>query len=126
MYTPTMLSRSGRTSADGGKLIQRLDIPVSEELHDLAVVAAAQRGVPKAEFLRELLNDALSNGLWLPLADDAQRALEVLSTLRDMPVGPLLLEMIEKVLREHLDMLRSLERTHAAAQLDECGKGRCE
>lgn len=125
LATPTVLSRSGRTSADG-KLAQRLDIPVSEDLHDMAVVAAAKAGLPKAEFLRDLISDALINGLWLPLADDAQRALDVLSTLRDVPAGQLLQGLVERVLREQLDMLRSLERRHQAGQLDESGTERRE
>jgi hypothetical protein len=54
----TMLSRSGRTDP-AGKLISRFDIPVSEEMNDAAIAMAAMLGVPKAELLREALEEAL-------------------------------------------------------------------
>lgn len=47
----TMLARSGRTDP-GGKLTARFDIPVTEELNDAAIAMATLRGIPKAEFLR--------------------------------------------------------------------------
>jgi hypothetical protein len=50
----TMLSRSGR-SDPGGKLVKRLDIPVSEELEEGIIALAAVSGVPKSEFARQLL-----------------------------------------------------------------------
>lgn len=50
----TMLSRSGR-SDPGGKLVKRLDIPVSEELEEGLIALAAIGGIPKAEFCRSAL-----------------------------------------------------------------------
>lgn len=50
----TMLSRSGR-SDPGGKLVKRLDIPVSEDLEEGIIALAAVAGVPKAEFVRQAL-----------------------------------------------------------------------
>ncbi len=54
----TMLSRSGR-SDPGGKLVARLDIPVSEELNEAVIAMAVTAGVPKAEYVRTLIERAV-------------------------------------------------------------------
>ncbi|CAN7342077.1 hypothetical protein LJR074_001946 [Acidovorax sp. LjRoot74] len=54
----SMMSRSGRTDA-GGKLTARFDIPVTEELNEAAIAMATLRGVPKAEFLRLVIERAM-------------------------------------------------------------------
>ncbi len=48
------MSRSGVTHTEG-KLIRRLDVPVSEELEEAVIALAAMLGVPKAEFVRNVL-----------------------------------------------------------------------
>ena len=45
------MSRSGRTDP-AGKLICRIDVPVSEELNDALIALSVLRGVPKAEMAR--------------------------------------------------------------------------
>lgn len=55
---PTLFSRSGRTNA-GGKLTQRLDIPVTEDIFDAAGALATLAGVPKSEYCRRILEVAL-------------------------------------------------------------------
>lgn len=52
----TMLSRSGR-SDPAGKLSARLDIPVTEEMNDAVAAMAFIAKKPKAEFLREALEE---------------------------------------------------------------------
>ena len=54
----TMLSRSGRSNPDG-KLVARLDIPVSEELNEAVIAMAVSMGVPKAEYVRRLIERAV-------------------------------------------------------------------
>lgn len=54
----TMLSRSGR-SDNTGKLTHRLDIPCSEKTYETAVAMAALHGIPRAEFLRMMLERAM-------------------------------------------------------------------
>lgn len=54
----TMLSRSGR-SDPGGKLVARLDIPVSEELNEAVICMAVTMGVPKSEYVRGLIERAV-------------------------------------------------------------------
>lgn len=54
----TMLSRSGRSNPDG-KLTQRFDIPVSEELNEAVIALATIAGVSKAEWLRDLIERAV-------------------------------------------------------------------
>ncbi|CDN87351.1 hypothetical protein BN948_01773 [Hydrogenophaga intermedia] len=54
----TRLSRSGRTNPDG-KLTQRLDIPLSEELYEHVIAMAVAEGVSKAEWVRGVLEEAL-------------------------------------------------------------------
>lgn len=54
MSDESMLSRSGRTDT-GGKLTQRFDIPVSEELSEAVIALATIDGVSKAEWLRDLI-----------------------------------------------------------------------
>lgn len=125
LATPTVLSRSGRTSADG-KLAQRLDIPVSEDLHDLTVVAAAQRGIPKAEFVRDVLQQALVDGCWLPLSPEASRALDVLCALRETGRGDCLVGVLEQALKEQLGMLRIMAQGACQSPSDDFRKGRRE
>jgi hypothetical protein len=50
----TMLSRSGRSNPDG-KLTQRFDVPVSEELNEAVIALATIEGISKAEWLRRLI-----------------------------------------------------------------------
>ena len=50
----TMLSRSGRTNP-GGKLTQRFDVPVSEELNEAVIALATIEGISKAEWLRRVI-----------------------------------------------------------------------
>lgn len=52
----TMLSRSGKTNADG-KLTMRIDVPISEELNDAIIALATIDGVSKAEWLRNLAEE---------------------------------------------------------------------
>lgn len=54
----TRMSRSGRT-VPGGKLTERLDIPVSEELSDAIVALAVVAGMSRAEYARALLERAV-------------------------------------------------------------------
>ena len=54
----SMLSRSGR-SDPGGKLVARLDIPVSEELNEAVIAMAVTMGVPKAEYVRMVIERAV-------------------------------------------------------------------
>lgn len=54
MNPTTMLSRSGRSDT-GGKLVARLDIPVSEELHEAVIAMAVTMKVPKAEYVRMVI-----------------------------------------------------------------------
>lgn len=58
----TMLSRSGVSNATG-KLTRRLDVPVSEELEEAVIALATLEGVPKAEYVRRVLERALFGDL---------------------------------------------------------------
>lgn len=60
----TALSRSVR-SDPGGKLTQRLDIPVSEEIYEAAGALATIAGVPKSELCRRIIEVALLGELAL-------------------------------------------------------------
>lgn len=53
-----MLSRSGRSCPEG-KLVARLDVPVSEELNEAVIALAVTMGVPKAEYVRMLIERAV-------------------------------------------------------------------
>lgn len=52
------LSRSGQTSPLG-KCEKRMDIPMSERLEEALIAMAALNGIPKAEFARMVLEDAM-------------------------------------------------------------------
>jgi hypothetical protein len=56
--TETLLSRSG-SSSPSGKLDRRLDVPVSEEIENAVIAIATLIGIPKADFVRLLLEKAL-------------------------------------------------------------------
>lgn len=49
-----MFSRSGRSNVDG-KLTQRLDVPVSQEMEEDVITLARIAGVSKAEWVRDLI-----------------------------------------------------------------------
>jgi predicted DNA-binding protein len=114
----TMLSRSGRSNPDG-KLTQRFDIPVSEELNERAIVAASHKAKPKAEFLRDVLEEALTNGCWFPLSDQARRALEVLAELHEQPPGQYLAALVNETLLDRLSMVKMIVQKPASGQSDE-------
>lgn len=109
MNTTPLLSRSGRTDP-AGKLVQRLDVPVTDELHDRVVVAASGAGMPKAEFVRALLATALVDGCWFPVSEKSGRALDVLSALHDKRPGEYLVELVEGVILERFAMHQSIAR----------------
>jgi len=67
----TLLSRSG-TSCSTGKLVRRLDVPVSEELEEAVIVMASLAGVPKSEYVRQVLERQLFGEL--PMARRMARA----------------------------------------------------
>jgi hypothetical protein len=54
----TMLSRSGKSDA-GGKLIARIDIPISEELNEAVIAMATTMGIPKTEYVRLVIERAV-------------------------------------------------------------------
>ncbi len=54
----TELSRSG-TTHPAGKLVKRIDVPISEELEEALIGLAVIEGISKAEFARRLLDDAI-------------------------------------------------------------------
>lgn len=114
----SMLSRSGRTHVDG-KLTQRFDIPVTEDLKERAIVAAANKGQPTAEFLRDLLEDAMINGCWFPLTAEAQRALDVLAPLHDQTHGQYLVDLVNEVLVKRFSMARMIVQKSASGQSEE-------
>lgn len=60
----TMLSRSGRSNPDG-KLTQRLDIPVTEDLHEAVIALATIQGVSKAEWLRTVIEEVVYGLLFM-------------------------------------------------------------
>jgi hypothetical protein len=58
MDSTTTLSRSGRTDP-AGKLTARIDVPLTEELHESVIAMAALAGVGKAEYVRSVLERVL-------------------------------------------------------------------
>lgn len=55
-------SRGPRSHVDG-KLSRRLDVPVSEDLEEAVIALAAVSGVPKAEYVRTLIERAVFGDL---------------------------------------------------------------
>ncbi len=114
----TMLSRSGRSNPDG-KLVAKLDIPVSEQLNEAVIIAAAAKGVPKAELVRDILNEALVNGCWLPLTPWAHKALSVLTELDGIKPGDFLAKIVNDALCERFSIRRSFIQDTVSGQSDE-------
>ncbi len=50
----TNLSRSGRTDPNG-KMVVRIDVPMTEELHDEVLFMSKLHGMTKAEYIRYTL-----------------------------------------------------------------------
>lgn len=51
---PAAFSRSGHTNT-AGKLTQRIDVPVTDELNDAISALATINGTPRSEWVRALL-----------------------------------------------------------------------
>lgn len=62
--TDTALSRSGQTDP-AGKCTQRLDVPVTDELYEAVGAMAMLQGVPRAEWVRRVLQRELYGSLGL-------------------------------------------------------------
>ena len=60
--TDIPLSRSGITDP-AGKLTARLDVPVTEEMADAVGLMAAAHGIPRAEWVRRLLEREMFGSL---------------------------------------------------------------
>ena len=76
----TMLSRSGQTDP-GGKMTNRLDIPMSDDLHDLIVVKSSEASRPKSEYARDLIVQALSAPMLIGLPDETRGQLASLAQM---------------------------------------------
>lgn len=57
-----MFSRSGRSDA-GGKLTERLDVPLSEETAEAVIALAAMAGMSKSEYARSIIERAVYGDL---------------------------------------------------------------
>lgn len=60
----SMLSRSGRSNS-GGKLVHRIDVPVSEDLFDSVGALATLDGISKAEWIRREVENIVYGRLTL-------------------------------------------------------------
>lgn len=114
----TMLSRSGRTNPEG-KLDSRFDIPVTEAMNERAIIAASQAGLPKAEYLRAILDSALAEGCWFPLSDKASQSLSVLCAVHDTTPGQYLAKLVDDELTRRFSMLQIMAQDQAGKPVDE-------
>jgi hypothetical protein len=111
-----MLSRSGR---DDGKLICRLDIPLSEDLHDLIVVKASANGRPKAEFARDTLIAALKEPLLMGLPDEVRSQLVSLAQMAGTAPNDLAATLLSGLVRDKFSMAQSLLRERLLGQWED-------
>ncbi len=118
----TMLSRSGRTNPDG-KLDSRFDIPVTEAMNERAIIAASQAGLPKAEFLRAILDSALTEGCWFPLTDKAGQSLAVLCAVHETTPGQYLAKLVDDELTRRFSMLQIMAQNNGQTPVDESRTG---
>lgn len=114
----TMLSRSGHSREDG-KLICRLDIPLSEDLHDLIVVKASEHGRPKAEFARDTLIAAIKEPLLLGLPHDVRSQLVSLAQMAGTAPNDLAVALLADLVRSKFSMAQSLLREHLLGQWED-------
>lgn len=114
----TSLSRSGFSDQDG-KLVARFDIPATEKLHDAVVVAASARGLPKAEFLRKLIDKAVTDGCWFDMNENAARALEVLAALHEQTPGRYLVDLVNETLAARFSMAQRMAQQAVLSPSDE-------
>lgn len=105
----TMLSRR---HGDTGKMLCRIDIPVSEQQLESVIVHAAQKGFrSKTEFSRDVVLGAVQDGYWLPLKPEAQKALEVLAVLNGVSEHDLVVDLLEGELMRRLAMVQMMTKT---------------
>ena len=55
MTDDTRLARS-QNSTPGGKCVRRIDVPLTEDLDDAITAVATVMGIPRAEFVRNVLH----------------------------------------------------------------------
>lgn len=115
-----LLSRSG-TSTCGGKLTRRIDVPVSEELEDLVISRAVAVGKPRAEFIRDLVQQALTapHLIDLPAADKAD--LEAFARATEILPNELASALLRRAIRSDFNMVKSIARQRLGLQSDESG-----
>lgn len=116
----TMLSRSGVSHATG-KLTRRLDIPVSEEMEDMVISRAVAAERPRAEFTRDLLQQALTAPQLIGLPAPVRAQLDVLATIAGAEPHELATDLLRRAVRDGFNMIQSIARERMDLQSDESG-----
>lgn len=116
----TLLSRSG-TSSVGGKLTRRIDVPVSEELEDLVISRAVAAGKPRAEFIRDLVQQALTAPHLIDLSPTDKADLEAFARATEIAPNELALNLLRRAIRNDFAMVKSIARQRLGLQSDESG-----
>lgn len=116
----TMLSRSGVSHATG-KLTRRLDIPVSEEMEDMVISRAVAAERPRAEFTRDLLQQALTAPQLIGLSAPVRAQLDVLATIAGAEPHALAVDLLRRAIRNDFNMVKSIARERMELQSDESG-----
>ncbi len=114
-----MFSRTGITHEDG-KLKSRIDVPLTDALHDVIVVKAAQAGKPKAEYARLLMQEAITSPILLGLPADVRESLCSLANVAGRPANELALQMLGEAIEKAVGMTRIIVRKQVLGQSEDC------
>lgn len=114
----TMLSRSGQTDPSG-KMTNRLDIPMSDDLHDLIVVKASEAVRPKSEYARDLIVQALSAPMLIGLPDETRGQLASLAQMAGVSPNDLAVRLLSDVVSQKFSMAQSFVRQRLLEQWED-------
>jgi hypothetical protein len=112
------LARSGVSNATG-KLTRRLDIPVSEEMEDMVISRAVAAERPRAEFTRDLLQQALTAPQLIGLPVPVRAQLDVLATIAGAEPHELATDLLRRAVRDGFNMIQSIARERMELQSDD-------
>lgn len=115
----TRLARSGRTDADG-KCTARITVPMTEDMHDDIVCRASARRLPKAEFLRQVLEEVLASEarLEIPMSQEMRDALDTMATQHKMSTPEFVRDRLQRMLMHEIaSMHQRIAETDGAGHL---------
>lgn len=117
------LSRSGRTDPDG-KCTARITVPMTEEMHDDIVCRASARRLPKAEYMRIVMEEVLAAEarMEISMSEEMRIALNSMAAQQKMSTPDFVRDRLGRmVMREFASMQQRIAENHDVSRLMNVG-----